>query len=82
MKKKNIIPVLLIVFTLVWPTLFAQQIEETAYISHNHQNDSTPTREEIVRDSVMAAEAEKRRDSLIMLHSDMIDLQVILQTRR
>ena len=77
MNKKNLLPTLLVIFTLAWPTLFAQQIEERAYICHNHQNDSTPTREEIVRDSVIQAEAKKRRDSLIMLHSDMIDKQAI-----
>ena len=57
MNKKTLLPTLLVIFTLVWPPLFAQQIEETAYISHHHQNDSTPTREEMVRDSVMTAEA-------------------------
>ncbi len=77
MNKKTLFPTLLVIFTLAWPTLLAQPIEETAYISHHHQNDSTPTREEMVRDSVIQAEAEKRRDSLIMLHSDMIDQQVI-----
>ena len=77
MNKKTLLPTLLVIFTLAWPTLFAQQIEETACICHNHQNDSIPTREEMVRDSVIQAEAEKWRDSLIMLHSDMIDQQVI-----
>ena len=62
---------------VVCQTLFAQQANEKKATDSKDRNDSIPTREEIVRGSVLTAEAEKRRDSLIMLHSDIIDQQVI-----
>ena len=77
MNKKNIVPILLVVLAVACQTLFAQQANNKLAANSKDRNDSIPTREEIVRDSVLAAEAEKRRDSLIMLHSDIIDRQVI-----
>lgn len=68
---------LLVVVAVSWQTLFALPIKGKIYTHLTHPNDSTPTREEIVKDSILSAEAEKRRDSLIMLHSDLIDQQVI-----
>ncbi|MCR5313240.1 MAG: insulinase family protein [Bacteroidaceae bacterium] len=77
MNKKNIMPFPLVVMAVACQTLFAQQANERMATDSKDRNDSIPTREEIVRDSVLAAEAGKRRDSLIMLHSDIIDQQVI-----
>ncbi len=70
-------PILLVVMAVVCQKLFAQQANEKKATDSKDRNDSIPTREEIVRGSVLTAEAEKRRDSLIMLHSDIIDQQVI-----
>lgn len=73
MINKAIIPILLVFFTTTSPTLFAQQTN----VGHQHQNDSIPTKEEAVRDSILLAEKDKRNDSLLMLHSHLIDQQVI-----
>ena len=75
MNKRSVIPLLLVVFTVAGQALFAQQAKEESLISQQHVNDSTPTREEQIRDSILAAEKEKRMDSLLLLHSKVIDQQ-------
>ena len=77
MNEKTIVPILLFIFTMTWQTIFAQQAKDQPYTNHPHQNDSISTREELERDSLLSAEEEKKRDSLILLHSDIIDQQVI-----
>ena len=77
MKQKPFISALLIVFAVAWSTLLAQQVTKHVCSSDRCQNDSIPTTEEIVRDSVLEAEKEKLRDSLLLLHSDIIDQQAI-----
>ena len=79
MNKKAFIPILLVFVAVTGQTLFAQQAKEIPYTHHQHQNDSIPTKEELTNDSALTVddEMEKRRDSLIQLHSDVIDQQVM-----
>ena len=77
MNKKAISTILLILVAATWQTLFAQPVREEQDSCLVHKNDTILTSEDLARDSILAAEAEKRRDSLIMLHSQIIDRQVI-----
>ena len=76
MNKKAIITILLICVAATWQTLLAQQVREEPDSCLVHKNDTILTSEDLAKDSILAAEAEKRRDSLIMLHSQIIDRQV------
>ncbi len=77
MNKLYIFPLLLVFLTMTWLPLFAQQAKEDANINLKLHNDSVPSKEDLARDSVLKAEAEKKRDSLLLLHSLLMDQQVI-----